>query len=385
MPPPASKVTEIPIKSPLPETISTTVPLPQPRESSAAIKIQSAYRSHAIRALVRKISAADSHFFVSSFFIGDEDILPVISVAGFVSAFKNVSSKLWYLAGPAILTCIFQYSLCTITQTFSGHVGTLDLAAFSIQNSIIGSLSLGIMMGMGSTLETHAGVRCWADGNVGPSVDAARAVGRYFSTHWEVYDVDDPSAILRDQILGYSFLNIYLFTNVYVHIRGASVAAARAVGRYFLTHWEVHDVDDPSAVLRDQLSHRHVLASSEQDDGHGLDFCGGLGFASFVQLATHDETPLGACGKAWTGFSWKAFENLWGFVKLSVASAVILCLEIWYFTALILFAGYLKNAEVIVDALSIWPDRYVALFGGYVYDPSKWRSSVPVIEQLWAF
>nr|TKR91054.1 hypothetical protein D5086_0000227010 [Populus alba] len=30
-----------------------------------------------------------------------------------------------------------------------------------------------------------------------------------------------------------------------------------------------------------------------------------------------------------------------------------LCLEVWYFMALILFAGYLKNAEVAVDALSI--------------------------------
>lgn len=29
-------------------------------------------------------------------------------------------------------------------------------------------------------------------------------------------------------------------------------------------------------------------------------------------------------------------------------------LETWYFMALILFAGYLKNAEVSVDALSIW-------------------------------
>ncbi|GFP93741.1 protein transparent testa 12 [Phtheirospermum japonicum] len=33
----------------------------------------------------------------------------------------------------------------------------------------------------------------------------------------------------------------------------------------------------------------------------------------------------GTCGKAWTGFSWKVFENLWGFVKLFVASAVMLC------------------------------------------------------------
>ncbi|GFP93742.1 hypothetical protein PHJA_001518600, partial [Phtheirospermum japonicum] len=63
----------------------------------------------------------------------------------FDSAFKNESSKLWYLVGPAILICIFQYSLSAITQTFAGHVGTLDLAAFSIQNSIA-DLSLGIIV-----------------------------------------------------------------------------------------------------------------------------------------------------------------------------------------------------------------------------------------------
>ncbi|KAG5604735.1 hypothetical protein H5410_026227 [Solanum commersonii] len=61
----------------------------------------------------------------------------------------------------------------------------------------------------------------------------------------------------------------------------------------------------------------------------------------------------GACGEAWSGFSMKAFQNLWEFVKLSFASAVMLCLEIWYFMALILFAGYLKNAEVAVDAIAI--------------------------------
>ncbi|KAK6139197.1 hypothetical protein DH2020_027060 [Rehmannia glutinosa] len=32
----------------------------------------------------------------------------------------------------------------------------------------------------------------------------------------------------------------------------------------------------------------------------------------------------GTCGRAWSGFSWRAFQNLWGFVKLSMASAVML-------------------------------------------------------------
>lgn len=61
----------------------------------------------------------------------------------------------------------------------------------------------------------------------------------------------------------------------------------------------------------------------------------------------------GTCGRAWSGFTWAAFSNLWSFVKLSFASAIMLCLEVWYFMALILFAGYIKNAEIAVDALSI--------------------------------
>ncbi|XP_074334599.1 protein DETOXIFICATION 30-like isoform X2 [Apium graveolens] len=73
----------------------------------------------------------------------------------------------------------------------------------------------------------------------------------------------------------------------------------------------------------------------------------------FIVLAQLVYIFSGTCGEAWSGFSWKAFQNLWGFVKLSLASAVMLCLEMWYFTALILFAGYLKNAEIAVDALSI--------------------------------
>ena len=32
----------------------------------------------------------------------------------------------------------------------------------------------------------------------------------------------------------------------------------------------------------------------------------------------------GTCGRAWSGFSWKAFHDIWGFVRLSLASAVML-------------------------------------------------------------
>ncbi|XP_042755402.1 protein DETOXIFICATION 31 isoform X2 [Lactuca sativa] len=73
----------------------------------------------------------------------------------------------------------------------------------------------------------------------------------------------------------------------------------------------------------------------------------------FMVIAQMIYILSGTCGEAWSGFSWGAFSNLWAFVKLSLASAVMLCLETWYFMALILFAGYLKDAENSVDALSI--------------------------------
>ncbi|XVF38467.1 hypothetical protein REPUB_Repub20aG0105000 [Reevesia pubescens] len=39
-----------------------------------------------------------------------------------------------------------------------------------------------------------------------------------------------------------------------------------------------------------------------------------------------------------------------------------------------------------IDLLQIhWPDRYVPLFGEYFYNPSKWRPSIPFVEQLKAF
>ncbi|KAL8545529.1 hypothetical protein ACS0TY_005617 [Phlomoides rotata] len=56
---------------------------------------------------------------------------------------------------------------------------------------------------------------------------------------------------------------------------------------------------------------------------------------------------------AWSGFSWLAFQDLYGFVKLSLASAIMLCLEFWYLMVLIVIAGHLDNPVIPVDALSI--------------------------------
>lgn len=60
------------------------------------------------------------------------------------------------------------------------------------------------------------------------------------------------------------------------------------------------------------------------------------------------------CRDGWRGLSWLAFKDIWAFVRLSLASAVMLCLELWYMMVLVVLTGHLKNAEIAVGAISIW-------------------------------
>lgn len=71
-----------------------------------------------------------------------EDDKPV----SYVKEFGHESKNLWKLAGPAIFTSICQYSLGALTQTFAGFLGEIELAAVSVENSVIAGLAFGVMV-----------------------------------------------------------------------------------------------------------------------------------------------------------------------------------------------------------------------------------------------
>ncbi|KAJ3704934.1 hypothetical protein LUZ61_008639 [Rhynchospora tenuis] len=72
-----------------------------------------------------------------------------------------------------------------------------------------------------------------------------------------------------------------------------------------------------------------------------------------VALGQFFYVVCGGCRDTWKGFSLDAFADLWEFVKLSISSGVMLCLENWYYRVLVLLTGNLPNAEIAVGALSI--------------------------------
>ncbi|CAN1313005.1 Protein DETOXIFICATION 29 [Linum perenne] len=237
-----------------------------------------------------------------------EDIPPIHSIKDFSREFFIESKKLWCLAGPAVFTTLFQYSLGAITQVFAGHVGTLELAAVSVENSVIAGFSFGTMLGMGSALETLCGQAYGAK-----QLDM---LGIYMQRSW---------VILTSTAIILSFL--YIFAGPFLELIGQKPEISRAAGTFSI--WMIPQLFAYAAnfpIAKFLQAQSKIMA---------------MALISTAALVLH------------TFFSWLLMLKLkWGMV----GAAVVLnssCLEIWYFMALIIFAGYLKNAEVSVDALSI--------------------------------
>ncbi|RZC84371.1 hypothetical protein C5167_047157 [Papaver somniferum] len=289
----------------------------------------------------------------SSSFVQEDDILPIQGAGDFFREFSVESKKLWLLAGPAVFTSICQYSLGAITQVFAGQVGTLELAAFSVENSVIAGFSFGIMMGMGSALETLCGQAYGAGQH--------DMLGIYMQRSWVILNAT--SIIL---------MFLYIFAEPLLKLIGQDTKIAEAAGVfaiYMIPQLFAYSMNFPIAKFLQAQSKIMVMAMISfvvlilhtvfswvvmLKLGWGLVGAAVVLNASWWLIVVGQLLYIfsGTCGRAWSGFSWKAFQNLWGFVKLSLASAVMLCLEVWYYMALILFAGYLKNPEVAVDALS---------------------------------
>ncbi|KHG12831.1 MATE efflux family protein ALF5 [Gossypium arboreum] len=73
------------------------------------------------------------------------------------NAIWGESKKMWAIAGPAILVSVSQFSIGFVTVAFAGHLGELELAAVTITTNVIEGFVFGIMLGMGSALETLCG------------------------------------------------------------------------------------------------------------------------------------------------------------------------------------------------------------------------------------
>ncbi|KAF4356271.1 hypothetical protein F8388_000718 [Cannabis sativa] len=256
----------------------------------------------------------------------NEDYLPARGFKELKTVFWLESLKLWRIAGPAVVTIMCQYGTNSATSIF---------------------------LGMGSALETLCG-QAFGAGQV-------HMLGIYMQRSW---------------IILFSFCilltPIYIFAGPILKLLGQNDEIADLAGQF-----SIQIIPQLFSLAFNFPAQKFLQSQSKFDV---------LAWISFLALIAHigllwlfiyvlSLGTMGAaiafnitrwglclaqivyimrwCNEGWTGFSWLAFKDLWAFLKLSFASALMLCLEIWYIMSIYLLTGSLDNAVIAVGSLSI--------------------------------
>ncbi|XP_020541084.1 protein DETOXIFICATION 40-like isoform X4 [Jatropha curcas] len=262
---------------------------------------------------------------------------------------------LFLLAGPAVIVYLLNNVVSMSTQIFCGHLGNLELAAASLGNTGIQVFAYGLMLGMGSAVETLCG----------------QAYGAHKYEMLGVY-LQRSTVILT--AAGIPLTLIYAFSKQILLLLGESkeIAAQAAVFVYGLIpqiyayaanfpiqkFLQAQSIVFPSAYIAAGTLVVHLVMSWLAIYKLGWGLLGAslvlslswwiIVIAQFLYIVTSSK-----CKRTWTGFTRQAFSGLWDFLKLSIASAIMLCLETWYYQIIVLIAGLLENAEITLDSLSI--------------------------------
>ncbi|KAL9347034.1 hypothetical protein Peur_061887 [Populus x canadensis] len=277
--------------------------------------------------------------------------------------FKRIHSASWvelkllfHLAAPAVIVYLLNNVVSMSTQIFCGHLGNLELAAVSLGNNGIQMFAYGLMLGMGSAVETLCGQA-------------------YGSNRHEMLGIYlQRSTVLLMATGIFPLLMIYIFSKPILILLGepVNIASAAAVFVFGLIpqifayaanfpiqkFLQAQSIIAPSAYISLGALVVHVLLTWLAVFKWNWGLLGAglvlslswwiIVVAQFVYIVMSKK-----CRNTWKGFSVEAFSGLWSFFKLSAASAVMLCLETWYFQILVLIAGLLENAEVALDSLSV--------------------------------
>lgn len=262
---------------------------------------------------------------------------------------------LYQLAAPAVLVYLINNAMSMSTRIFAGHLGNLELAAASLGNQGIQLFAYGLMLGMGSAVETLCG----------------QAYGAH---RYEMLGVYLQRSTVVLTLTGLPVTLIYVFSKKILVALGESTAVASSAAIFvyglipqifaYAVNFPIQkflqsqSIVSPSAYISAATLGVHLMLSWVTVYRMGL----GLVGASLVLSLSWWIIVVGQlvyilmsekCRSTWSGLRWEAFNGLWEFVKLSAGSAVMLCLETWYMQILVLISGLLDNPELSLDALAV--------------------------------
>ncbi|GLT81413.1 hypothetical protein SLA2020_528020 [Shorea laevis] len=266
----------------------------------------------------------------------------------------NESKTIWRIAFPGIIARVTSFGLLIVTQSFLGHVSVIQLATFALVQSVFVRFINGILIGMSSATETLCGQsygaghyhmmgiylqRSWVvDGVVAtlavPFFVFARQILRLLGEEEEIAVAAGPISLWFIPIL-YSFV-FALTIQMYLQAQMKNMIIGWLCAASFLLHLLLSWI----FVYKLDWGVNGAMAA--------------LNISSWSTVIGEFVYTFGGwCRNTWNGFSKAAFQDILPVIKLSLSSGIMLCLELWYNSILVLLAGYMKNATVAISALSI--------------------------------
>ncbi|KAH6791550.1 MATE efflux family protein [Perilla frutescens var. hirtella] len=264
------------------------------------------------------------------------------------------SKKIWKTALPGMIARVTSFGALIVTQSFIGHISSVDLAAYALVQTLTVRFVSGILIGMSSATETLCGQAYGAK--------QYHMMGIYLQRSWIV-----------DFITATILLPLFIFGSSLFKLVGEESDIAEAAG--YISWWFI------------PLIYGYVFTMTMQMYLQAQQKNSVVAWISIVQLLVH--VPLswlfvyqlnwgidgamaaltisswlvafaqlgyvmgGWCPQTWTGLTTASFKDLLPVVKLSISSGVMICLELWYNSILVLLAGYMPNAEVAISTFSI--------------------------------
>ncbi|XP_073291225.1 protein DETOXIFICATION 34-like isoform X1 [Primulina huaijiensis] len=281
------------------------------------------------------------------------DYPPVRSYEDVKNVINIESIKLWAIAAPIAFNILCNYGINSFTSIFVGHIGDIELSAVAICLSVIANLSFGFMLGMASALETLCGQAFGAG--------ETEMMGIYMQRSWIILTT-----------ACFCLSPLYIYATPLLKLLGQRHDIAEIAGKF-----SIKIIPQMFSLAINFPTQKFLQAQSK------VATLAWVGFVAFVlhigllllfvkvfewglagAAAAYDVSAwgiaiaqvvyiVGWCQDSWNGLSWLAFKDIWGFAKLSVASAIMICLEIWYFMSIIVLTGHLEDPVLAVGSLSI--------------------------------
>ncbi|KAH9332135.1 hypothetical protein KI387_043716 [Taxus chinensis] len=271
---------------------------------------------------------------------------------------EKLKKEMWQqlgVAGPVVMGNLMEYLTPLLSLIFVGHMGKMKYAGASSTTSMTTSLGYILMVGMATAMETLCG----------------QAYGAQEYHMLGIFLQQGLITLLGACVpLSIIFINMGHVLRLFKqdpqicemagkYARGLlpslfAFAILQPLGRFL----QMQSIVWPEVWSSTFSVMFHAFTCWLTISKMGLGFVGAAVSTSVSLWANVGILLLyiklsGVCKKTWQGFSIHCIHGMKHFLKLSLASSLMICLDYWCFSILILLAGLLPNPQREISALSI--------------------------------